>query len=186
MQNQWPGETRLPCRLNPLRRLPLSSAKRLSTGIPRARLICDSANMDHIGSSKTGRAGQHTLKMNRTSPQGVMNRRPPPYLGGIYGHFYFRLLCRCLYRLALDKARGPVRLCIKAERSGKFSWVPHGGNAREHLCWPCEPHGRRLAGPSTAFSGGSPPRDVEYVFCLRGNPRGGDVGFPRDTWTCHV
>jgi len=54
-----------------------------------SRLILDSANMDHIGSSEAGRAGQHTLKVNRTSPQGVMNRRPPPYLGGNYGHFSF-------------------------------------------------------------------------------------------------
>ena len=161
LQNQWPGETRLPCRLNPLRRLPLSSAKRLSTGIPRVSIDSRLCQYGSYWQSEAGRSGQHTLKVNRTSPQGVMNRRPPPYLGGIYGHFYFRLLCRCLYRLALDKARGPVRLCLEAERSGKFSWVPQGGNARENLCWPCEPHGRRLAGPSTAFSGGSPPRDVE-------------------------
>ena len=50
-----------------------------------------------------------------------------------------------------------------------------GGNAREIFCWPFEPHGRRLAAPSTAASGGSPPRDVKIIFCLYGNPRGGGL-----------
>ena len=83
-----------------------------------------------------------------------------------------------------------MSLPLEAERSRFFFHGSlEGGNAREIFCWPSEPHGRRLAAPSTAASGGSPPRDVKIIFCLYGNPHGGGLRHgpsPRSTWTFHV
>ena len=84
--------------------------------------------------------------------------------------------------LLMMMSGGSVRLCLKGGALEKmFTGPSKGGNARDIFCWPFEPHGRRLAAPSTAVSGGVPlPRCKIIIFALCGNPHGGGLRVPAE------